>query len=170
MMPYTHVRRAAAPLDSEIADWYCGADLIDSYVVRIAPGPGLSMKDLADDVFGSRAAWIDMLMSVRDGVVGKLGGKTSRDLRRSLRDHPHVDFFPVLSEREDEIVLGEDDRHLDFRVSLQRRREPSGVLLAATTVVRVHNPLGRAYLLAVRPFHKIIMRASLARLARVPGT
>jgi hypothetical protein len=30
----------------------------------------------------------------------------------------HIDFFGVLSKSRDEIVLGEDDRHLDFRALL----------------------------------------------------
>ena len=68
-----------------------------------------------------------------------------------------------------EIVLGEDDRHLDFRLSLLRRTSPAGTQLIATTVVRSHNALGRTYLTVIRPFHHLVIRASLARFARAQG-
>jgi hypothetical protein len=77
-----------------------------------------------------------------------------------------VDFFPVQWESNDEIVLGEDDRHLDFRLSLLRRNSPTGTQLIATTVVHSHNAFGLTYLNVIRPFHHLVIRTNLARFAR----
>jgi hypothetical protein len=77
-----------------------------------------------------------------------------------------VGFFPVHWEGKDEIVLGANDRHLDFRLSLLRRHSPTGTLLIATTVVHTHNALGLTYLNAIRPFHHLVVRANLARCAQ----
>src|SRR4051812_5108527 len=77
--------------------------------------------------------------------------------------------FPVQWESDDEIVLGEDDRHLDFRLSLLRRNSPTGTQLIATTVVHSHNAFGFAYLNVIRPFHHLVVRASLAQFARAQG-
>lgn len=109
-------------------------------------------------------------MRLRDGVMRRFGVKTSDDMRGSGSLQMRVDFFPVLCLRENEIVLGDDDRHLDFRLSLKRQRDEDGEFVVATTVVRTHNWLGRAYLLAVFPVHGIVARASLSRLARTAAT
>jgi hypothetical protein len=61
----------------------------------------------------------------------------------------------------DEVLLGSDERHLDFRVSV--RREPTRVVV--TTVVCLNNARGRAYSALVRLVHPTILRAMLARAA-----
>lgn len=78
-----------------------------------------------------------------------------------------IDFFPVRSVAHDEIVLGEDDAHLGFRVSFLRRPSAGGVEVVATTVVHVRNAFGRAYIAVISPFHRIVVRASLRCLAEV---
>jgi hypothetical protein len=40
----------------------------------------------------------------------------------------------------------------------------SGQRVTATTVVRTHNRLGRAYLAVVLPFHRLIVRAMLDQI------
>lgn len=87
-------------------------------------------------------------------------------LRSLLRKH--IDFFRIRSRSERELVLGEDDRHLDFRISVLLQPGPPGTAreLVATTVVNCHNLLGRLYLAAIRPFHHLVVRSSLRRAAR----
>ncbi len=68
-------------------------------------------------------------------------------------------------------MLGEDDSHLDFRVSVLRQSETemdggSDARLVVTTVVRCHNRLGRAYITAIRLFHRRVVIASLRHAAR----
>ena len=68
------------------------------------------------------------------------------------------------------MVLGDSDRHLDVQVSLMRlpgpEGAPSGTFTAAmSTVVHVHNALGRIYMLGVAPAHRVIAPAVVARLA-----
>jgi len=58
-----------------------------------------------------------------------------------------IGFFPVLSKSATELVVGADDRHLDFRVTIQLRADAAnGRELVAGTVVHCHNRLGRIYL------------------------
>ncbi|WP_348626172.1 MULTISPECIES: DUF2867 domain-containing protein [unclassified Mesorhizobium] len=62
-------------------------------------------------------------------------------------------------------MLGLDDRHLDFRLLVEVR--DLGMTcqeVAATTIVKTHNWLGRAYLAIVMPFHRIIVPAMLAQV------
>ena len=77
--------------------------------------------------------------------------------------------FSVLSRSDKELVLGEDDRHLDFRLSLLlTSRENGREALTATTVVRCHNLLGRAYLTAIKLGHVLVVRSALLKVASGP--
>ena len=97
--------------------------------------------------------------------MGPLGVKSSGEVRRLRGGRDRIDFFPVLACSANEIILGADDRHLDFRLSLLRRPAAQGMpVLIATTVVHCHNRLGRWYLAAIMPFHRLIVRSSLRRI------
>jgi hypothetical protein len=78
-----------------------------------------------------------------------------------------IGFFPLLSKSARELVVGEDDRHLDFRVAILLRTSAAGAReLVVVTVVHCHNRLGRAYLALIAPFHRVIAQASLEQAAR----
>jgi hypothetical protein len=94
-----------------------------------------------------------------------LSGPIDRDLRYGPGDR--AVFFTVLQRSDDEIVMGEQDRHLDFRVSVRvPRRDEGNVDVEFITVVVFNNPWGRLYFFPVKPFHRAIVRSLLARMAR----
>jgi hypothetical protein len=156
------VRRVEPPPGSAISGWYAGADLLDSYAVDAA-ADGATMRAIADRALGTPPRWFRALVAVRDSAVAPFGVRTTAELRRARPDRARIDFFPVLAESADEIVLGEDDRHLDFRLSLLRQIGPHGSMLIATTAVRTHNRFGYLYLRAIHPFHILVARATVAR-------
>ncbi|QNG20567.1 DUF2867 domain-containing protein [Rhodococcus triatomae] len=104
----------------------------------------------AEAIFGDLPAWVAALMAVRERLVGLVG-----------IDRGSADTFAVLAEGDDEVLLGADAGHLDFRASV--RREPGRIVL--TTLVRTHNRRGRAYFAAIRPLHALVVRAMLRRAA-----
>ncbi|AKA21942.1 hypothetical protein PCL1606_04870 [Pseudomonas chlororaphis] len=82
----------------------------------------------------------------------------------------HIGIFRIFACDESEVMLGEDDRHLDFRVAVlhQSKMEMDGgsdARLVVTTVVRCHNWLGRVYIAAIRFFHRRVVIASLRHAA-----
>lgn len=158
------VERVEPPTASSISGWYAGADLLDSYGVE-APANDATMRAIAERGLGAPPLWFKALMAVRDAAVTPFGVRTSGELRRARPDQAYIDFFPVLSESADEIMLGENDRHLDFRLSLLCQARPNGSMLIATTAARTHNRLGRLYLRAIQPFHILVVRAMIARAA-----
>jgi hypothetical protein len=162
------VRRTTPPSESVVASWYENASLLDSYSIDLSASEQSSMRELATRTLVNPPAWQKALIALRDAMVTPFGIKTSDTVRTSRDSHERVDFFPVHWEGKDEIVLGTDDRHLDFRLSLLRRHSPIGTLLIATTVVHTHNALGFTYLNAIRPFHHLVVRANLARCAQKP--
>ncbi len=89
-----------------------------------------------------------------------LGGRRCSGLREALVGLVGIarggrSSFDTVARTADEVLLGTDERHLDFRASV--RREPDRVVLS--TVVTLHNRRGRAYFALVRPVHPIVVRA-----------
>src|SRR5262245_54988803 len=159
------VRRTTPPSESVVASWYGNASLLDSYSIDLSAAEQSSMRELATRILVNPPAWQKTLIALRDAMVRPFGIKTSDTVRTSPDSLERVDFFPVDFEGRAELVLGADDQHLHFRLSLLRRHAPTGALIA-TTVVHTHNALGFTYLNAIRPFHHLVVRANLARCAQ----
>lgn len=157
----SQVRRTTPPPESVVAGWYENASLLESYSIDLSLSKQYSMRVLATRTVGDSPAWFKVLNAVRDAMVTPFGVKTSGEVRASRADNERVDFFPVQWESNDEIVLGEDDRHLDFRLSLLRRDSLTGTQLIATTVVHSHNAFGLTYLNLISPFHHFVIRSWL---------
>jgi hypothetical protein len=62
--------------------------------------------------------------------------------------------------------MGFDDAHLDFWVVVDVAPDGGRQKVTATTFVRTRNRLGRLYLAAVKPFHRLIVPAMLAQVGR----
>ncbi|MES1937532.1 DUF2867 domain-containing protein [Salinisphaera hydrothermalis] len=166
----TRVIKVPCPQESAISDWLPGAHLADAYAVDLtSEEASLGIEGLAQSTLGHPAPWFRALLSVRNMAVRPFGIKSSEQLRQQamLSGAEHVDFFRVISHSRNEVILGEDDRHLDFRASLLLREKCDGdrSQLIATTVVHCHNRLGRAYLFMIAPFHRQVIRSNLAAAA-----
>ena len=115
-------------MDSLIADLYAGADLLDAYAIALPPDIFDDIGHLANAALARPALWFRGLIRLRDLAVAGFGVKTSRQLRAEARaaSGDHIDFFPVRSRSKRELIVGEEDRHLDFKSSLLLRAKPSG--------------------------------------------
>jgi hypothetical protein len=108
-----------------------------------------------------RPRWVDGLLALRNLAV------TPFKLKRSApAGAKRVGIFPVVSASPDRVVMGFDDAHLDFRVVVEVTQDDDGQRVMATTFVRTRNRLGRLYLAAVKPFHRVIVPAMLAQVGR----
>ena len=169
MIPASCLReivRVDLPGESAIAPLYCGADLADAFAVKLTSNQVCDVADMAETILGQSPRWVRMLLALRDAIVGRFGLKTSRKLRKEILDRggDAIAFFRILKRAEREIILGEDDKHLDFRISILVREAEREVI--ATTVVHCHNGLGHSYLKAITPFHGLVVRSGLRRSAR----
>lgn len=109
--------------------------------------------------------WVRSLLKLRDAVTGVFGLKSS-EYRAS--DGPEmVGFFPVVSKSDNQVVLGFDDKHLNFRVVIDVRDDGEGRrLVDATTLVKRNILLGKIYLAVITPFHRLILETMLADFGR----
>ena len=156
------------PAERAIADWFVGADLVDAYAIMLPDEAPHDIEALAREALEHPPAWFRVLLRLRDAVVSAGGVKSSRRIRQDAESEGRatVAFFPVLARSERELVLGEDDRHLDFRASALVRVATDGETreLVMTTAVRCHNLPGRLYLMTIAPFHRLVVRRNLERL------
>jgi hypothetical protein len=157
------------PTDSALAPLYVGADLLDAFAIHLPAGASDDLEVLARAAFERQAGWIRALTWVRDAVMATIGVKSSRAIGAAAAARGSViGYFPLLSKSAGELVVGEDDRHLDFRVAILLRAGAAGRReFVAVTVVHCHNRLGRTYLAVIAPFHRVIVRATLERAVRV---
>lgn len=136
------------------------ADWADAYEIETRRDFA-DMRAAAFCMVGTMPRWAKPLLWLRNVLVTPFGLKRG-DQSIVEADGDHIAFFPVLSESDAEIVLGLNDRHLNFRILLERQPSANSARYRLTTLVEQHNLFGRVYLLLITPFHKLIVRSVLA--------
>ncbi|HSW05957.1 MAG TPA: DUF2867 domain-containing protein [Aquabacterium sp.] len=147
-------------------------NLADAFAIGLPSGASGDPDLLARFIFAHQPSWIGKLTNLRDRIVACFGLKTAEHLATLAGDAKakRLGIFRVYGTSDTEIVVGEDDKHLDFRVSVLCAAGPapdSGRQLIVSTVVHCHNLLGRAYILVIAPFHRQVVKASLRRAAQI---
>ncbi|MDF0530722.1 DUF2867 domain-containing protein [Tsukamurella sp. 8F] len=132
-----------------IDEWSAAARrgrLVDAHAVELRRGMSTDPRAWAKDAFGGAPAAVRAAMALREAVVGLVGiGRGSPG------------SFAIRDSTGDEVLLGEDASHLDFRASVL----VADGAVTLTTVAVPHNLRGRLYLLPVRIAHPIIVEAIL---------
>ena len=155
---------------SEIYPSSRNASFCDAYRISVPPNHDPMLK-LAMQVMGSTPAWVEFLMSCRNKIVSLLGLKNLGAMSNLNRTKPleayaigdRIGIFTLAYLAQDEVIMGDNDKHLNVQVSIYRQHTPRGCDLTVTTVVHNHNWLGRLYMVFVAPAHKVIVRAMLKR-------
>ena len=159
------------PRESRIVHAFPSTDYTDAYSVELPSGATTDPELLARTIFERPSPVVRFLLKARDTLVGVFGLKTAKRLPAEARDGiSRIDIFRIYRIYPAEIILGEDDKHLDFRVSVHCSRpqvpgEKHWVTLS--TVVHFHNRFGRLYFLVIAPFHRVLARSGLRRVARI---
>lgn len=167
--------KTCAPAASAIGAYLPGAYFHDSWSITAAD-PGLSALEQFLKALSATPPWIDRLMALRNHAVAALGLKDLGTLSRldpakpasAYRPGDRVGIFTLIANNADEALFGDRDKHLDVTLSAHRAAAPDGgpVLLTVTTVVHVHNWLGRLYMLPVTPMHRLIAPSVLKAVGR----
>ncbi|MEY4730672.1 MAG: hypothetical protein RL020_1830 [Pseudomonadota bacterium] len=160
------------PSNSEISRHVAGAYFYDSYELPITSA-SKSALEIYLGVVAKTPQWVNTLMSIRNRAVTLVGLKNLGNLSdikpsKSAGDYKvgdRIGIFSLLFLSENEIILGDSDKHLEARVSICKIQEGTRHSVAVSTVVHIHNMLGRVYLFFVVPVHKIIVPAMLKKIA-----
>lgn len=173
------VRETQVPMGTAIYATLPGADFFDAYTVA-DPQPSTSALQTWLEVVARTPRWTEQLLALRNTLVRLVGLKGVGQLRdmyrpasgacpadaRSYRVGDQVGIFVIRHLSETEVVMGQDDKHLDVQVALTKHHgegsAPAAVVL--TTVVHIHNTLGHVYMAVITPFHRRIVRVMMQRL------
>lgn len=127
---------------------YMDADYVDSYSAIVDNGKPLTADILFERMFIQLPPFVLQMLKLRDTLVKPLKLKTGA----TFRDR-------VIERDEEEIIIGAQDKHLSFWVSVYCTKPNNSPQTAAvTTVVKYHNFLGKCYFAAIKPFHKLIVK------------
>ena len=163
------VRSVELPTESRATRFYPATDLADAFSIGLPDEATGDPEQLARFMLAQQAPWVAGLMNVRDALVAGFGIKTSGELKSAAVGEPQqrVGIFRLYEKHAHEVLLGEDDKHLDFRLSVltQPAQAQRGRRLVVSTVVHCHNLLGRSYIALISPFHRQVVRSMLSRAA-----
>ena len=166
--------KTSPPRNSRIERLIPGAYFHDAWAVQ-AGDPSLSALGQFLKAIEATPSWVNHCMALRNRVVEKLGLKNLGGLgafdptkpATAYRPGDRVGIFTLFEQSFDEVLLGDKDKHLDVTLSVHRYACASGdVQVTVTTVVHVHNLLGRLYMIPVQPMHKLIAPAVLRAVAK----
>lgn len=150
------------PSSSIVLNGFVGFHYVDCFAVEYR---GQESVDVIATRMFSTPSWADSLMVVRDKLVGCLGLKTDDKSQHHVAERYEVGekavMFTVIARNEMEIVMAEDDKHLNFRTSMLLHQGK----IYSITVVRYNNFFGRFYFFFVKPFHAMIIKSGLAKLS-----
>ncbi|WP_162297065.1 DUF2867 domain-containing protein [Sporolactobacillus pectinivorans] len=161
------VKKVPVPEYSLASQSFPHINYSDSYRV-VLPGESIHNVESVMRLFlAAIPSWVSRLMKVRDWLVSLIGLKTSSRSERqnlTLEKGSRIGIFRVMDRTSHEILLGEDDRHLDFRVSILLDEVNELNYVTVSTVVFFHNRLGRLYFFVIERFHKVIVSAMLKNM------
>jgi hypothetical protein len=160
---------STVPAASALRSWLADADFHDAWEAPLRD-PALSPTEIFLRAAGAAPAWVGLAMALRNRVVRLFGLKDVGSMRRAggrpaaaFRPGDRLGIFTIISSDADELVLGIDDSHLDVRVSVSKPTGAPATSYVVATAVRVHNILGRAYMVPVSRAHPLVVRAMMRR-------
>lgn len=165
MSSISAIRLVATPLQAELSSGLTPIDFADCYHGHTSRR-GLAALQVAHAMFEQPPGWVNALMALRNRIVRWFGLKTPESVAPGVRGN-QVGIFPLLSQSPAEVVLGLDDKHLDFRIWLAVRDKADGTEVWTSTLVRFNGASGRVYLFVIMPFHKLLVRHMLRRALRL---
>ena len=163
------VTKTIVPSDSALKPAAAAASFHDAYAAPLMSG-SLTPTEIFLQAINATPPWVDCLMSVRNVIVRQFGLKDVGTMRgiadkpaKAYRSGDRIGIFTILSQTENELVLGINDRHLDVRVSVLKPRSDPPLNYIVSTIVMVNNWLGHIYMMPVGRIHPLVVKALMRR-------
>ncbi len=166
----TKVIATTVPAESALQSWLAESDFCDAYEAPLPLAAAtLSPTEIFLHTSRTTPRWIDTLMRFRNRVVrlfglkdvGAIGANAKASEAYQVGDR--IGIFSIFGKTENELLLGIDDRHLDVRVSVMKSCRNGLPYFVVSTVVRIHNLLGRLYMMPVGRIHPFVVRSMMRR-------
>ena len=152
-------------LDRQVID---AAYFRDIYRVPLHD-PGAGVVDLFFGIFGHHPLWMKVALIVRNRLAALCGLEVPTvsdilhpQIKSSYRVGDKIGPWPIFFLSDTELVAGQDNKHLDFRLSVLKVTEGEAASVLVSTLCTVHNASGKVYLFFIIPFHKWGVRRLLS--------
>ncbi|WP_207423791.1 DUF2867 domain-containing protein [Desertivirga brevis] len=168
----SRVLKTEIPLVSVLNNCFPRIDYQDCYCMQVDRGD-LQLNDVVRCFFTTAPGWVVNMMKLRD-KLGKIAGlKVNKDTRH-VSSNPNTSaflpgekfgLFQIIERNELEVIMGSDDKHLNFRVSLfLDKLSGNQKRIFISTAVLMHNGFGRSYMKLVAPFHRIVVHGMMNKI------
>lgn len=143
-------------------------DFCDAYRAPVSK-PGIGPQEVYEAVFDHPPSWVRHLFTVRGWMASALRLKhvhladASGEPGRTYSVGQRAGMFSVVAINTNELIVGDDDTHLNFRISVYRSSSNGAEAVTISTAVQINNFVGTAYMAAIKPFHKHLARLMLQR-------
>jgi hypothetical protein len=157
------------PEDSIILKNFGKLNYSDTYQIRSKTNH--TIDTLITEMFCAPApTWVLYLLKIRNSIVRIFNLKTGNkdEIKKAVYYSvgSKAGYFTVLDRNDNEIVMGEKDKHLNFRTSVFIQRNNSDSEIYLSTIVQYNNIWGRLYFWPVKPFHRLIIRSLLKKFKK----
>ena len=140
-------------------------DYVDSFVCEFFDKDNkIEFPEISEAFLKSKSKWVSALMKLRDKIVKPLGLKTSEKVddkeiqNFKFEKGKRFRIFKVIDNAENEVILGENDKHLNFKISILLDNTTKDTkTLTISSIVTFNNWYGRLYFMTIKPFHNIIV-------------
>lgn len=166
-----HLKSISIPEKSLIRNSFLLTDYEDNYSAQVNGKVGVNQLPVL--FFKCFPAWFKLLMGLRESIARPLGLKTATgmDIGAQLKNFKGeigetIAVFNVMGRSETEIMTGENDKHLNFRLSFFAFPNEQGTEIQMATTVKYTGWMGRAYFFPVKPIHRLIMPIIMRRIQK----
>ncbi len=146
------------PKNSKVVGFITRINYEDTFSVALQ-NKEMAIEDVYLNVFAHSPKWVNNLLKLRNNIVKLFGIKTNvgKMKKESLKVGKKTGIFKIYAIYKNELIAGEDEKHLDFRISVLKNEG----ILTISTLVQYNNWFGRLYFFIVKPFHKIIAKSMM---------
>lgn len=136
---------------------YLPVDFSDCYTEILTSRTSMTVNDLYSLMFQQFPKGVLWMLKLRDFIVKPFGLKTGISFDDKIKE-----------QNRNEIILGAEDKHLTFHISLFCSDIKSGKqTVSVSTIVKYNNISGRIYFSAIWIFHKILVSYVFRRAIKI---
>ena len=155
------------PVYSLIQNEIKNCDFVDSFSI-LSERNKINSSELLQVYFHSSPKWVEILYKIRRKFAKLVNLKTGEGKNKKI-DPPYIvgqyiGLFRIYQMNNNEVILGEKDKHLDFKVSLMSVSENGNTRIYITTLVNFNKISGKIYFAIIKPFHTLILKAVLRKM------
>jgi hypothetical protein len=175
-MAFSKIQPAELPAYSLAYKSFSRIDFIDSYTCLFNSDKPLSVDDTVMAFFNASSPLISTLFSLRNKLMKPFGLKVSdinsREAQlKQFQVEPgnSLGLFKVMGRSDNEVLIGEDDKHLNFRISFLLTKHPelaNHYSFTLSTIVLINNSFGKLYFVFIKPVHKFIVPSMMKGIVK----